>query len=127
MPIKILPNYLTLIKGELNLSECVLLESINKVRFVNGDLNLIRSNIKYLPENLTIKGNLFLFQCKNLNRLPNGLLIDGYLDLKETNIDSLPNDLKIKGNLYLKNSKITKDYIRDNFSKTLFNQCIWDY
>ena len=72
-----------------------------------GNLDLRRTPIQFLPKNLTrVGGYLWLDFCENLQSLPNGLKVDGDLDLRYTNITSLPTDIQVKGDLDLRNSSI---------------------
>ena len=67
---------------------------------VEGNLNLIGSDIKSLPEGLEVGGDLGLYKT-NITSLPKGLEVGGYLNLNDTKIKSLPKGLKVGGNLYL--------------------------
>ena len=75
-----------------------------------GGLDLRRSSIEFLPENLTqVNGNLILIGCVNLKSLPNNLTVNGRLDLDGCkNITSLPSGLKVTGNLDLRDTNITE-------------------
>ena len=74
-----------------------------------GDLDLRRSPIQFLPRNLTkVGGYLWLDFCENLQSLPDNLRVNGSLDLNGCkNIQSLPNGLKVKYNLDLRYTNIT--------------------
>ena len=74
-----------------------------------GDLDLRRSPIQFLPRNLTkVGGYLWLDFCENLQSLPDNLRVNGSLDLNGCkNIQSLPNGLKVKGGLDLQFTNIT--------------------
>ena len=72
-----------------------------------GNLDLRRTPIQFLPKNLTrVGGYLWLDFCENLQSLPNGLKVDDDLDLRNTNITFLPTDIQVKGELNLRNSSI---------------------
>ena len=77
---------------------------------VGGKLNLMRSQIEKLPDNLTVNGTLDLDGCENLKSLPNGLKVKYNLDLRYTNITSLPSDLEVGGILILYRTPITYIY-----------------
>ena len=77
---------------------------------VGGKLNLMRSQIEKLPDNLTVNGTLDLDSCENLKSLPNGLKVKYNLDLRYTNITSLPSDLEVGGILILYRTPITYIY-----------------
>jgi hypothetical protein len=62
-----------------------------------GNLNLINTNIKKLPNDLYVVGSLSLFNCKQLTKLPDKLYVGNYLDITQTNITELPNDLHVEG------------------------------
>jgi len=87
-----------------------------------GDLNLDRSNLTKLPDNLTINGDLNLNCCSSLQSLPNGLEVKGFLnlygcgkikqlpvdikvgegmDLRGCGIEQLPTNLTINGDLFI--------------------------
>jgi hypothetical protein len=101
-PIKILPDNLTHVGGNLNLDrskiedlnnleevdgylglyDCENLKSLGKLKRVDGFLNLYKSQIKILPDNLIrVGGELSLYDSKieDLNNLEE---VDGYLNLK---------------------------------------------
>lgn len=61
-------------------------------------LQLVRSPITELPENLNIHGYLDLMGCP-IAKLPKGLKIEAWLDIRDTPIKSLPPDLKVGGDI----------------------------
>ena len=72
-----------------------------------GDLDLNRSNVEELPDNLTIDGDLRLSLCYLLRSLPKNLHVKGSLDLYGSDlIKELPTDLKLDGSLDLIGSGI---------------------
>jgi hypothetical protein len=133
------------INGELDLSGCNNLISINKITEINGGLILsntkvsnISKNIKFnwrsyldisetliedvsFLKNKTLKYiNLFGLKIK---QLPSGLETLMELRVNECKLlKQLPKDIKIGGVLYLKNSGITKEYMKKNFPEIL---CDW--
>jgi len=74
---------------------------------VDGSLDLRRTQITSLPDNLHVGGDLNLVGCKNLTSLPDNLSVEGYLDLYGTPITSLPDNLHVGGNLDLSETPIT--------------------
>jgi hypothetical protein len=80
---------------------------------VGGNLNLMRSQIEKIPDNLTVNGTLDLESCKNLKSLPNGLKVKYYLDLRHTNLTSLPSDLEVGGDLALYRTPIADMYTKE--------------
>jgi len=79
----------------------------------NGDLNLHKSDITSLPDNLTINGYLNL-SCSKITSLPNNLTIKNNLYLYGTKISELPDNLTIGNRLICRETpladKIMKDY-----------------
>ena len=76
--------------------------------FVEGDLDLTKTDIESLPDGLKVEANLSLYGCKNIQSLPEGLEVGGFLDLGYSNITSLPKGLKVGGRLFIKNTPLTK-------------------
>jgi len=69
-------------------------------------LNLRRSLVTHLPDNLKVRGTLDLEETQ-ITQLPAGLKVGGDLDLRNTPIKSLPEGLEVGGNLNLMNTLIT--------------------
>ena len=82
-----------------------------------GGLDLMRSQIEKLPDNLTVNGTLDLDSCENLKSLPNGLKVKYNLDLRYTNITSLPSDLEVGNHLYLYQTPIVHMYYEEQIRK----------
>ena len=74
----------------------------------NGDLDLSATDIKSLPDNLTVGGNLDLYDCAGITQLPDGLTVGGSLQLSRTAIKSLPDNLTVDGYLDLSRTGITQ-------------------
>lgn len=72
---------------------------------VNGYLDLNNTEIEYLPDNLVVSDSLYLYETK-IKELPNNLIVGNSLYLNKTEIRELPNNLTIGGGLYLTDSKI---------------------
>ena len=67
-----------------------------------NNLILSRTDIKYLPDNLTVNGYLDLSRCTSLVQLPDNLTVMGNVDLREcTALSYLPNTLTLQGDLNL--------------------------
>ena len=105
-PIKILPDNLKIVGGNLKLSQSKI-EDLNNLEYVAGRIDLRYTPIKKLPDNLKkVVGDLWLGGSKieDLNNLEE---VDGFLDLCNTPIKKLPDRLKkICGSLNLLRSKI---------------------
>lgn len=67
----------------------------------DGDLDLNKSEIKRLPNDLYVKGTINFSFCKELINLPNRLYVQDDLYLDYTNISSLPDNLYVGQNLYI--------------------------
>lgn len=105
-----------------------LLESLPAIKSVYGNLNIARTPIRHLPENIIIGndleaycsdietlpensrigGNICLSGCKNLKSLPDGLVVNGDLDLNESSLTELPDKLIVGGNLDIRSTSIQK-------------------
>ena len=73
---------------------------------INGNLDLERSNITKLPDNITtINGDLIL-RNSSITSLPDNLTVNGYVDLSSTPITKLPNNLTVKDDLIIQDTKI---------------------
>lgn len=72
---------------------------------VSGYLDLNNTEIEYLPDNLVVSDSLYLYETK-IKELPNNLIVGNSLYLNKTKIRELPNNLTIGGGLYLTDSKI---------------------
>ena len=71
---------------------------------VKGDLNLEDSEIKSLPQGLTIEGDLFLYHSRV--ELPKGLKVNGNLSLIGPNVTSLPKGLEVLGWLSITDTEL---------------------
>jgi hypothetical protein len=88
-------------------------ELLENVKYIDGYLDLSRSNITILPDYLEINGYLSLSNTK-INSLPKGLIVRGDLDLLNCkNITSIPNDLIVNGNLILNSKKFDKNDLKN--------------
>jgi hypothetical protein len=66
---------------------------------VGGDLSLMNSNIRSLPNNLTVEGSLNIRGSK-IKTLPDNLTVGEVLDIRLTDINTLPGTLKVTGPIY---------------------------
>lgn len=62
--------------------------------YVNGDLDLIDTNIMELPDGLFISGNLILTDCVDFFDLGDNMTVTSHVYLTNTNISYLPKNLK---------------------------------
>ena len=72
-------------------------------------MDLIESNIKFLPKRLEVGGNLDLSDTP-ITSLPEGLKVGGNLFLHFSKIKSLPKGLKLDGNLYMRGTPLSENY-----------------
>ena len=72
---------------------------------VGGSLDLAGTKIKALPDNLTVGGSLYL-SYTDITALPDNLTVGGSLDLAGTKIKALPDNLTVGGDLDLTGTKI---------------------
>jgi hypothetical protein len=87
-------------------------ELLKDIKHIDGYLDLSRSNITTLPNNLEIDGYLSLSNTK-IQTLPNGLIVRGDLDLLNCkNIKSFPSDLTVNGNLVLNSKNFNKEELK---------------
>ena len=88
----------------------------------NGNLNLISSTIKKLPDNLYVGNSLGLIDCTQLKKLPDNLHVGYHLYLNAVDITELPNNLYVGGNLFINLTpladKYTDEEIRDIVTST---------
>ena len=73
---------------------------------IKGNLDLVFTRIKSLPDGLKVGGNLNLTESY-IESLPEGLEVGGEVSLGYTNITSLPDGFEVGGRLYLNETKIT--------------------
>ena len=100
-PIKILPDNLKMVGGNLKLSRSKI-EDLNNLEYVGGNLNLQNTPIKKLPNNLKrIEGHLNLNDSK-IEDLNNLKYINGYLDLRYTPLSRITTEKKIRSKIETK-------------------------
>jgi len=98
----------------------LILQGKEVTKNVVGDLDLMRTPITALPDNLTVQGGLYLtgtpiaalpdnlkvggglvLSGTAITALPDNLTVQGYLHLSDTPITALPDNLKVSGNLWI--------------------------
>ena len=108
-------------KGDLNLATTPIDRLPDELKHIDGHLNLFNTQIKSLPDGLTIIGWLDLDNTQ-IKLLPNGLTVGGSLSLCDTQIKSLPNGLKVGNYLYLYNTPLSKKYTPDEIKQMIINK-----
>jgi hypothetical protein len=98
-------------KGDLNLERSLITSLPNNLKTIGGDLVLKNSLITFLPCNLTVKGTLNLYQSL-ITVLPDNLSIGKNLNLSHSSITALPHDLKVKRALIIVNTPLSKKYTK---------------
>jgi hypothetical protein len=86
---------------------------LSQIKEIDGYLDLSRSDITTLPDNLEINGYLSLSNTK-IETLPKGLVVRGDLDLlncKKLKFP-LPSDLVVHGNLVLNTKNMNKEELK---------------
>lgn len=121
-----LPETCVAFSENLFLSGCKGLTSIHGIRIVHGDLDISRTNISKLPENIIVGRNLIandslletlpsgirvggsidLSNCKKLKSLPEDMIVYGHLNLSGSSIHELPKHLKVGGILNLMSTSV---------------------
>jgi hypothetical protein len=84
--------------------------NIGGVCVYDGTLDIRASNIKKLPDNLTIHGD-FYCDSNELTELPKKLRVDGYMNCSYNYLTTLPNDLVVDDDLYCISQKTNKQVI----------------
>lgn len=92
-------------RGDLNLMRTGLTELPNDLDEVGGDLNISYSKVKRLPKNLKVKGRLFVGNSP-IEELPMGLEADS-VSGSDSNISKISQNIKINKSLYIPRSNIT--------------------
>ena len=86
-----------------------------EVTKVIGTLNLKRTQITALPDNLTVHGTLYLNDTP-ITALPDNLTVHEDLYLSGTPITALPDNLKVSGHLWINS---TPNLDKDNLPSSL--------
>ena len=84
-----------------------------------GDLNLNKTMISKLPNDLYVDGYLNLAYCQKLKKLPDNLHVVNDLGLRNTNITELPNKLIVGYNLYLWDTPLAQKYSSDQIREMI--------
>jgi len=103
-------------KGDLDLRKTPITSLPDNLKVIGGDLYLLNTKITSLPDNLKVGGNLDLRDTP-ITSLPDNLQVGGGLNLGNTPITSLPDNLQIGGNLYLSNTPLSKKYSEEEIRK----------
>ena len=103
--VRSLPEELKIVRGNLEIYKTKI-QSLPEDLEVQGNLDISYTNIASLPKGLKVGGNLYATACGNLETIPKDLQVKGSLNLSYTNITSLPEGLQV-GTLQLVGSKIT--------------------
>jgi hypothetical protein len=82
------------IEGDLDFYEFRWVTSLPEGLKVRGDVVLVETGLKDLPDDLEVDGCLYVGESA-LTVLPRGLVVGGQLDLRDTGVRSLPPDLKV--------------------------------
>ena len=88
--------------------------------YVAGNLDLEKTNIETLPDNLNIEGTLYLDHTP-IKTLPKNLKVGGNLFLTDSSIEKLPKDLEVFGDLVIRHTPLANKYL-DKFS---VGQLLW--
>jgi hypothetical protein len=87
-------------------------EILKGIKYIDGYLDLSRSNVNTIPDNLEVGGYLSLSNTK-IQTLPTGLIVNGDLDLLNCrNIKSFPSDLTVYGNMVLNSKNFNKEELK---------------
>ena len=85
----------------------------------NGNLNLISSTIKKLPDNLYVEYSLALTDCTQLKKLPDNLHVGYHLYLNAVDITEIPNNLYVDGNLYINDTPLADKYTDEEITEII--------
>jgi hypothetical protein len=85
----------------------------------HSNLNLIRSNITKLPNDLYVGGDFYLSKCKQLIKLPDDLYVVNNLTLSYTNISEIPNNLYVGTHLFIYDTPLAENYTVDEIRKMI--------
>jgi hypothetical protein len=89
---------------------------------IAGNVNLYnRKDIESIGNLVEVEGNLNLVGT-NITSLPNNLHVGGYLDLENTNITSLPDNLKIGESLFLQLTPLSEKYTSIDIREMIENK-----
>jgi len=117
---KQIQNYIKNGSGDLDFSISPIQSIPDNLKFVGGTLNLFNTNIKSLPDNLTVDGALDIRHAK-LTKLPDNLTVNNlYVDFRLLK-NQLPKNLKVTDIMYINNTdrekvkKYTKKELKELF------------
>jgi hypothetical protein len=83
------------------------ISSIGPGLIVKGDLNISRTDVTTLPNDMDVWGTIHARQTV-INRLPTGFSCEGDLDLTQASLTELPGGMKIGGSLVLHDNDIAE-------------------
>jgi len=92
-------------QDQISIDDSEFFENKDKIKYHNGNLNLRDTEIKTLPEGLTVSGRLNL-EGSQIETLPEGINVGDSLHLAGSQVETLPEGLNVSGNLNLSNSQI---------------------
>jgi hypothetical protein len=106
--LELIKNYSKLARGikfkySINLERSSITHLPEEIE-IDGYLKLAYSEIKYLPQKIKVKS--LDLEGTGVESIPDNYEIGGYLDIEGTNIKVLPKGLKIAGNFYLRDTKV---------------------
>ena len=85
-----------------------------------GSLDLNKSKITKLPNDLYVDGYLNLRYCRYLTELPNNLYVGGYLNLADCKqLTELPDNLYVGGDLGIYYTAIAQKYSSDEIREMI--------
>jgi virulence-associated protein VapD len=105
-------NKLKIIRGYLDLTYCKNIKSLNNLKHVDGSVYLYQSSIETLNNLERIRGSLYLQYTDNLKSFGNLKYVSGHVYLKESNILNVMSIEDIKKQFEIK-GKIRGDIFQD--------------
>jgi hypothetical protein len=99
-------------KGNLRLTNTPIKNLPQELRYVEGDLDLRKTSLDSLPQNLKIGDSLYL-NSTPIKNLPQGLEVGGDLNINNTLINSLPKDMTVKGDLWAYYTPLSANYTEE--------------
>lgn len=116
--ITFLPNNLTILNGDLDLSYSALQHLPDNLNVLYGGIYVNNSSIKTIGNNITThvlnaKGNAFL------TKLGDNITTRDYFDVSNTNVSIIPNNLNIGGDFRVFNSGLSLEYSKKRIISTI--------
>ena len=101
-------------EGDLYLINSIIRKLPNDL-YVTGNCYLEDSyQLKVLPIKLHVGGSLDLANCVHITELPDNLYVGNNLSLNRTKISNFPNNLYVETDIYLYNTPLAKKYTTYN-------------